>query len=171
MNKILTITLAVLTIIVAIALTLAGCGKQLAKHKTLSVFEVESNFTRLYQMNENRRADFKDLLSIQKGMIYNATNQDNFNATSLSQGANQQVQLELQLVMLNDLDRRFTNFIASFNRMSGRTIKSQITKPGSIPKDVEDAIRAKAEDEWPGDYTMQDYVIRSQTADWRKVNP
>jgi hypothetical protein len=40
-----------------------------------------------------------------------------------------------------------------------------------MPADVAAQIRANAERQWPGDYTMQESEIRWQTEAWHKLHP
>jgi hypothetical protein len=161
--------LIVQTVFLAFAFTWLSCNRESEK-RAARITALESRVVSLQQQYQNLKEGFDQLLGIQKDMWSQETNHLAFNTLMEAQDANQQTQLDMHSVLIKDLDQRFSNLVTTLN-MARQLPAKERPASGSIPPDVSARIKAKALNDWPNDYTMQDYVIRTQTADWRKVNP
>lgn len=169
MEKIIGITMAAL-----FAFALVGCGKSVpnAARYEARITALESNVTELYQRNENRKADFTNVFAIQEAMAIASSNQLNFNMEMIAQDTNQQVQLDLQLLMIENLQKQITNRAPVAYRPPAVNRAPQYNPgPTVMPANVAATIRAEAERRYPTDYDMQNFVIKQQTEAWHKLNP
>ena len=148
------------------AVALVGCDKRTdTRVYETRITALESNVMELYQADVNRQQDFIETLHLFE--TFNAVN-SNVLAVAVSQGD----QLEIQLEMIYNLDKRMTNFVSAFNRTIVKPpSRVQATGPKALPASVEAEIRSKAEREYPSDYSMQTYIVKWQTEAWHKMNP
>ena len=151
-----------------ICLVATGCGKpdpRTSKYEQ-RITALESNITELYQRNENRRAQYREVydFATNTASILNSMTESNGIVTILTTSS---IEHEIKIATL---ERMLTNFFNSQNvKLQPRPI-ARTPQPTVMPASVAAQIRAGAEKAWPGDYRMQAYEIKQQTEAWYKLN-